>query len=394
MNSYREITETTFSDVAACAVRLGFFPGIASRGSNSYSNGQIDPGTEEVIRRILSGNAQFIVPVTWSENAAVGLNVEKSITLTEAVGLGWNRLLQAATLEMDFYRGISRSSIEGPDFSLIDSYIHSVLRGTTIGSNGFLRQGYLVVCKEGISLVGLRTDWTPPSRNNTSVRFTEIECMTWDRRLIPPSSAQLFFEEVTYIPYSEIQNIAQQDVMRLDGFAALVGKHIPNYSSKKIYKAIMNDTRGKSGPGRRTPLHSLIDLADEFPDEVVRNFEDMTADVIAYGMNPVSGTGLSDGTVARNLFSWGLAANIVDSRNGAGFVVESIFNELDTALALIADLSNPTGQPQTPAKSVSSEEPSQPHDLAAQLQKLSELRTSGALSDEEFTSAKKKLLGI
>ena len=156
----------------------------------------------------------------------------------------------------------------------------------------------------------------------------------------------------------------------------------------------MNDTRGKNGPGRRTPLHQLIDLADEFPDEVVRNFEDMTADVIAFGMNPVAGTGLSDGIVARNLFSWGLAANIVDSRNGAGFVVESIFNELDTALALIADLSNSAGQSQTRAKLVSSEEPSQPHDLAAQLQKLSELRTSGALSEEEFTSAKKKLLGI
>jgi hypothetical protein len=96
--------------------------------------------------------------------------------------------------------------------------------------------------------------------------------------------------------------------------------------------------------------------------------------------------------VTRNLFSWGLAANIVDARNGAGFVVESIFNELDTALALIADLSNSAGQTQT--QSVSREEPSQPHDLAAQLQKLSELRTSGALSDEEFTSAKKKLLGI
>ena len=398
MNNYREITEATFTDVADCTDCLGFSQEIATRGSNSYSNGQLDPSQEEEIRRILSDNAQFIVPVTWSRNEAIGLNVEKSITLTEAIGLGWDILLQASSHEIANYRNHKTWRNE-PDWDLLDSYIHSSLRGTTISSDGFLRQGYLVVCKEGISIVALHTDWTPESelqrkQEGLNYQLYDLEeAMMAMHRMLPPSSAQYFVKEVTYIPYSEIQNLAQQDVMRLDGFAALMAtfsnnRYAPD-GSRKFRKAWLADTDREAG--HRTPLHKLIDLADEFPNEVVQLFE-VFEDRISYGLTPVSGTGLTDGVPTRNLFSWGLVANIVDARRGTGLVVESIFNELDTALALIADLSNSAGQTQSHLKSLSREETSPSTDLAVQLQKLSELHASGALTDEEFTNAKKRLL--
>jgi len=401
MNNYREITEATFIEVAYCIARLGFSQEIATRSSYSYSGCEEYPINEEYIRHIVSDNAQFIVPVTWSSHEAIGLNVEKSITWTEAIGLGWDTLLQVSSHEIANYRNHKTWRNE-PDWGLLDSYIHSSLRGTIVRSNGFFRQGYLVVCKGGISIVGHHTDWTPESelqrmQEGLNYQLYDLEeAMMEMYRMRPTSSAQYSLKEVTYIPYSEIQNIAQQDVLRLDGLAALMtffsDTNVPDVGlppNRKFKKAWLADTDRQAG--HRTPLHKLIDLADEFPNEVVWLFEYVIGQ-LAFGQMPVTGTGLTDGVPIRNLFSWGLVANIVDARRGTGLVVESIFNELDTALALIADLSNSAGQTQLHLESLSREETSPSPDLAVQLQKLSELHASGALTDEEFTNAKKRLL--
>ena len=74
-------------------------------------------------------------------------------------------------------------------------------------------------------------------------------------------------------------------------------------------------------------------------------------------------------------------------------MIESVFSELDIALALIEDL-RAAAPSKASAKSTTATNTAEApqFDIAAQLQKLAELHATGALTDEEFREAKIKLL--
>jgi hypothetical protein len=133
-----------------------------------------------------------------------------------------------------------------------------------------------------------------------------------------------------------------------------------------------------------------LEASLQFPELVVENFQKIIVEIVSFGLDQASGVPLQDGIPAQQLFSTSLAASIVDSKNGTSLMIESVFSELDIALALIEDL-RATAPSKASTKSTNTAEAPQ-FDIAAQLQKLAELHATGALTDEEFREAKMKLL--
>ncbi|MSV93463.1 MAG: hypothetical protein F2860_03265 [Actinobacteria bacterium] len=138
-------------------------------------------------------------------------------------------------------------------------------------------------------------------------------------------------------------------------------------------------------------LDRAVNTWGQFPDEI--DWYDSVMRSISSGWGRATGVPLKNGQYKKQLFTRGLAINFVDARNGIGFLVESVFSELDTALSLISELqeSNSGKETPKPTSQVTPPLPSQ-NDLPSQLQKLAELHSSGVLTQKEFQEAKQKLL--
>jgi hypothetical protein len=392
------LTDKDVKDVIEATTAAGFDQKLKGRESFSESRPAVQQSSEDTIRRVIQDNAQYIVPVTWSNAHTIGLPLLPKWNAKEAMRMGLEAILNASAQEVDQY-GEHPQKKSSP-WAAKDAYLHSGVRATAQQQNGFLHQGYLAVGISGISLVGINLNWSPEFQyqqdpNRYFYLRTKEDHVRWQRRQLPPADVSYEFFEVASIPYENIQEIKTAELLRIDGLSAFVSIHSAlsrkleeaGKDGKALYKAYMKSPY--QGPFRDLTFETSLKL----PNLVVTCFQDIILDVVSFGIDQASGVPLHEGIPAQQLFSKSLAASIVDSRNGTYFGIESVFGELDIALALIEDLRT-TASRQSSSKStkesVKAEVPQ--FDIAAQLQKLAELHAAGALTEEEFREAKMKLL--
>lgn len=272
---------------------------------------------------------------------------------------------------------------------------------------------------KGMSLVGVKPLWSYPKVDyemmaqrgaRMPVGLMQYECDRDESQTGQPTELSL----ISHIPYKDIRRISATDVLRVDGWASLLTSTLPRrryrcdeslwYATipikslgiKNSAKLAINIRSAKERESRGQwvePKAHLFDefcmLAEDFADRVNMNFDRLTALLVIDRGLVVAGTGSQDGAPRHVLFSKGLAATVQDGRNGMTFVLESIFDDIDSALSLISDLSkemspsfNPSVMDSTPYST----------DIATQLKELAKLHSSGALSDDEFQQAKSRLL--
>ena len=392
------LNDEDVKDVIKAATSAGFDQKLKKRESFSVSRPAVQQAFEDIIRRVIQDNAQYIVPVTWSDVSAIGLPLPPKWNAKEAVRLGLEAILDASVQEIEQYG--QHPHDKSYPWAAADAYLHSAVRASAEQQSGYLRQGYLAVGLAGISLVGIRLNWSPEFQfqKNPGQYFylrSKEDHVRWQRRELPPEDVSFEFFEVAYIPYENIQEMKSRELLRIDGLSAFVtatGSGIlrllesASKESKAFYKSYM-----KTRPKERRPFRPLaLEASLQFPELVIENFQKIIVEIVSFGLDQASGVPLQDGIPAQQLFSTSLAASIVDSKNGTSLMIESVFSELDIALALIEDL-RAAAPSKASAKSTNTAEAPQ-FDIAAQLQKLAELHATGALTDEEFREAKMKLL--
>lgn len=429
MSSNYDLTDEDVNDIINATAAAHFDFQLKNREAYYSQRPALSPPLEEYIRTILQDNAQYIAPVQWSDNSTIGIPLPSEWNYEEAFRVGLQVIFDAGAQEVQQYG--FKPEYWPPPWHAIDSYLHSAVRATALQQNGFLRQGYLAVCTKGISLVGISLNWSPELELQQNPKphgfFTGAQHFKrWHIRQLPPADAPYQFVEIAYIPYENIQAIKPLELLRIDGLSAFVAAIDNTYgqlhqilntyhTEHKAYAKSIDDRKEKlykdwKKQPRKTRTDTLpeyqylverpfrpvgLEVSVQFPEVAANSFMDTVDNIVNFGFSQASGVPREEeyDSAALQLFSKSLAATIVDSRNGTSLVVESVFSELDVALALIEDLrSTPPPQSSTNStKTVATAEVPQ-FDIAAQLQKLADLHAAGALTEEEFREAKMKLL--
>ncbi|CAB4624287.1 unannotated protein [freshwater metagenome] len=377
---------------------LGFDTTLTGRESGDLDH-HLSPGVEANIRRSLQDNAQFLVPVSWSLDSAIGLPLPSELTSLK----GKNAEMRQATTLMNvaitaiydaaMQQVVQYGERETPEaWEASSAYVNSAIKGTAQYPDLMLRQGYLAVCTNGVALVGLKVNWSAEfayeqmrdHMSSSSVRYFRnkrdiVEFMA--KAQMPLEGLDGSWVELAYISYAEIEQVKSSELFRFDGLAALLCFGLPGGKKSAYYREMR----------KLNFLDRAVNTWGQFPDEI--DWYDSVMRSISSGWGRATGVPLKNGQYKKQLFTRGLAINFVDARNGIGFLVESVFSELDTALSLISELqeSNSGKETPKPTSQVTPPLPSQ-NDLPSQLQKLAELHSSGVLTQKEFQEAKQKLL--
>jgi hypothetical protein len=393
------ISDDELSQLVKVAQSLGFGTSVAERDSLVIGQPAVVPEIEDEVRRSIQDNAQFIVPVTWSARDSIGLRLPDVGSVEETMKVGLLALIEASAQEVAQWGYDPKLGVM--PWAALDAYLHSAVRATAQHQDGMLRQGFLAACLNGVALIGLSSNWSPEwafeqERESLFYLRDRWDIVRWIRRKLPPPNVIFSFNEIAYIPYQQIQDVKVAELLRLDGLAAFIAGFEPG-NQPFGFGSREGKAWSKLSSARRevhTPFGKEVEAAAQFPEIVRGAFQKVNQEIVSYGVSQASGVPIRDGQAVQQLFSKGLSASFVDARNGTGFMVESVFSELDAAIALISDLRSQTSVG-TPSASqnqpVKSDAPTP--DLASQLQKIAELHASGLLTDEEFRDAKMKLLG-
>jgi hypothetical protein len=272
------------------------------------------------------------------------------------------------------------------------AYVDGTIRGTalqTYPDPSVRRQGWLMVGRKGIILVGLRTSLSPamsfqmanPHFSTRSPRQAHFSIATHVPNDV--DGCQLFVEE--FLQYTEIESVAQVELVRFDGLAAVL--YALHHAASRGAMATPTLTRGSDIVNFSEFIEGLVGVFKPmFRDE----FIPAVFDRIHYGPNVANGTGVtSDGSPNLTLFNSALGLAVQSAKNGRQFFVESPFQELDAALSLIES----EVQTATNAPKVANSAPTSPaSSLASELERLAALKQAGLLSDVEYSVAKNRLL--
>jgi hypothetical protein len=367
---------------------------VVPRSANQHSGGQLNPHQEQQIRSILPDYAEFIVPVFWSNNEFVGIPLDSNSSDVELIAIGEQMISQSAS-NQQFLR-----------------YLRSVVSGIALQTPGLRRQGYFVIGRKGISIVGAVSNFVPELTQSDLNVFRDPEhrqeLLYWQ---MPPDECGM--DVVVHIPYSDLGDIEALELCRFDGLAAFIsacswGSRVqpegifPNLYKKLIkrHEKIFFQNRKKNGfAGEhlvyRESVESMISLQNEDPFSVGQYFHEKFDYLLGYfterGLSLASGTGLAESGRRQCLLNAAIGVVVRDSRNGLKYFIESPFSELDLALSILPNAMNGVNEipePQTQHVSQSAPDTS----FAAEVRKLNELRAEGLLTDEEFAAAKSALL--
>jgi len=367
---------------------------VVPRIANQHPGGQLNPHQEQQIRSILPDYAEFIVPVFWSKTEFVGIPLDSNLSNVKLLAVGEQMISQSADSEQ------------------FDRYLRSVVSGIALQAPGLRRQGYFVIGRKGISIVGAVSNFVPELTQSELNVFRDPEhresLLYWR---MPPDECGI--DVVVHVPYSDVGDIEALELCRFDGLAAFISACswasrfdpqgiFPNLYKKLIkrHEKIYFQNRKKNGfHGShlvyREDVESMILLQNEDPFTVGQYFHEKLEYRLGYfterGLSLASGTGLTESGRRRCLLNAALGVVVRDSRNGLKYFIESPFSELDLALSILPNVMNRVDEtPESQTQQVSESAPDA--SFAAEVRKLNELRAEGLLTDEEFATAKSALL--
>ena len=364
---------------------------VVPRIANSHPAGKLSPQQEQTIRAVIPDNAEFIVPVFWSQSEFVGIPRDSTSSNIELTAVG-ERLIAS----------IGR-------YDAPDRYLRSVVSGVALQAEGVRRQGYFVIGRNGISIVGAFCDFVPRLTQADLSVFRDPESQTdvlyWR---LPPDGCGI--QLVTHIPFSEIDDVDTIELCRFDGLAAFlaatsnssrtirISERDVNKKLDKRQSKIEREIRKKELAGGLfwSRIETMIQLHSEDPEVVGRYFTySFQRALIAFselGLNVATGTGLVEPVTRRQcLLNSAIGVALRDSRNGLKYFLESPFSELDLALSILPNaMSGAEKTPEPPTHQISNSAPDD--SFTAEVRKLNELRKEGLLTDDEFIAAKSALL--
>ena len=371
---------------------LGVPTEVVPRVANSHPAGKLTPWQEQNIRAILPDNAEFIVPVFWSQSDFVGFPSDSNSSNVELIAVG---------------EGLIANPVhsEAPE-----RYLKSVVSGVALQAQGVRRQGYFVIGRKSISIVGAFCDFVPYLGPNDLYVYRDSQsqqnALFWQ---FPPNECAI--DLVANIPFSDLDGIDTFELCRFDGLAAFLAalnntsQTRARVSGRDYYKnlekrqdKISNDIRkNKHTNGMfHNRVETMIQLQSESPEDVSRYFSDRFQNALSafseLGLNLASGTGLVESMKRRQcLLNSAIGVALQDSRNGFKYFLESPFSELDLAVSILPNaMSSANEIPEPPTHQVSNSVPDD--SFTAEVRKLNDLRNEGLLTDDEFVAAKSALL--
>ena len=369
---------------------LGFRTDLVPRQPNNYRT--LDAEQNQMLRAVMSDYAEFIVPIFWSHTELVGLTDVGDVSSLDLLRRGHQEIVNAGLIEGE---SAPRPFWAKSDYMPYEewAYARNSLCGFSSQPNapGVRRQGYLVVGRQKVSVLGLHSDWEPsldqvPTRG-VSPKYLRDPHWQYQNlaHLLPPEYLVSVFV-VKEFGYGEIETIRPIELVRIDGLAALLAVDSKVYSESDWYK-----------PTPRRSIAKLLELpslvSSEELQEIIETEFSTACQNIEHGPNVASGTGNDvDEVPNKYLFTSALGLAIESSFDGTKIFVEAPFSEIDTALELITHQINSTRQESnTTAKQVAPA--GEKSDLAGELAKLASLHQSGILSDDEFAAAKAAVIG-
>lgn len=407
------ISDAQYRDFLKAARGFGFSQRLIPRGANSHQAGKPTFQQVENLLAVSPDFAEFIVPVFWSRQEFVGaIPKSKSDHLT-LLKQGYELISSAGVAEASRMpplvkgyeppvRRVGKKEIDRiflnmpPNHWEVDymgwAYVDGTIRGTALQTtpNAYVRrQGWLLVGRKGIVLMGLRTNLSPamafqmnyPDETLNNTRLTHIKIAT----NIPNDveGCELYVEE--FLKYEEIESISQVDLVRFDGLAALL------YMLNHIKWIGVIDTPPLTYGSDIINFSAFHQgLPGGYRKLVRDNYIPAVFERIQYGANVVSGTGVdADGYPNLTLFNSALGLAVQSAANGRRFFLESPFQELDAALSLIESEVDAATTISEVAETTGAAASSS---LASEIERLAALKQAGLLSDAEYSAAKSKLL--
>ena len=388
----QHVTDGDLKGLLQLCESLGFRTDLVPRQPNDYRT--LDAQQNQALRAVLSDYAEFIVPVFWSHTEFVGLTDVGDVSSLDLLRRGHQEIVNAGLIEG---QSAPRPSWAKSDYMPYEewAYARNSLSGFSTQANapGVRRQGYLVVGRQKVSVVGLHSDWEPS--------FDQVQ--TWGvppkllrdphwqyfqmSQLMPPEDLPMSIFVEKELGYGEIETIRPIELVRFDGLAAFLSLAELNLVTQNEWVE----------PSPRRSIAKLLKYADlyspeEDPEDIITAFC-YACQNIEHGMNVASGTGNNvDEEPNKFLFTSARGLAMESSVDGTKIFVEAPFSEIDAAWELITHQINSARQESnTSAKQVAPA--GEKSDLAGELAKLASLHQSGVLSDDEFAAAKAAVIG-
>lgn len=408
-----KVSDSEYRDFLNSSARLGFSQRLEPRTTNSHRLGRPTPQQVEDLLAVSPDFAEFIVPVFWSRKEFVGAIPRSTSDELTLVKQGHELISGAGVAEasrmppiakppaaLEYRRfGKSKASELQIPVGFYDpwnldymsrAYVDGTIRGTALQTSpkeNLRRQGWLLVGRTGIVLMGLRTNLTPAMAFSMTYPHQRFENPRHAHFVIAThvpndvEGCELYVEE--FLKYEEIESISQVELVRFDGLAALL--YMLHFAEAHCPTPPL--TRGSDIVNFSAFLEGLVGVHKKWlPDEFIPS----AFDRIQYGANVANGTGVdSNGYPKLFLFNSALGIAVQSAKTGRKFFLESPFQELDAAVSLIesqADAATPTPEIAETAGAAPSSS------LANELERLAGLKQAGLLTDAEYSAAKSKLL--
>ena len=438
----RAITIDQFAAVGEVAQSLGFDCNFQSRTANVRHEWLDDPRFDTTIRELLPDFFEYLIPIEFTIDGPVGFPISELSSVPDAIAKTYG-LMETARINFAQAVAADPNGAERYDYA----YLHGNIRGTSRLSDGSLRAGFLAVCREGVAVIGLQTQWEPRGRQNPHVMMTEISLASVLEDLMPEGTTCFPFLR-TYIRFDEIEDIRTSEMCRVDGLVALLyalnprpnvidwmktqfgenSQFIQEFAD--VFMEVSGEYRpeGTGGFLRRPPnsserlkryclwddvnswpssLENFLTIAHRFTSDVdslrafARTFYDNTVfNYIFNGLPSSAGPGFAEnGGYRAALFNSSLVLTVQSKQTGLTWAVQSSFNEIDAAVDLLKHMCEESrnNRSSTTFAGDSSQvqstfEQNSQLDLVDQIERLVALHERGLLTDEEFLSAKRRLI--
>ena len=398
-----------------------------------------------MLREVLPDFLEYVIPVQFLIDGPVGFPVSELTSVPDAIAKTYG-LMETARINFAQAVATNGNGAGRHDYA----YLHGNLRGTSRLSDGSLRAGFLAVCREGVAVIGLQNQWEPQSKLNYFGRgpVREENLGLALEALMPEGTLCSPFVR-TYVRLDEIEDIRTSEMCRVDGLVALLYVLNPrpyaiNWMKTQFgeegqfiqeFADVFVEISGEYGPERNvsrfverdpspsarlksfqlwdevnslpSPIENFLTIAQRFSSNVEslgafahRLYDNAVFHYILNGLPSSGGPGFTEnGGFRAALFSSSLVLTIQSKQAGLTWAVQSSFNEIDTAVDLLKHMCESSRNNRSSTTFTGDSSQAQPTfeqntqlDLVDQIERLVALHERGLLTDEEFLSAKRRLI--
>ena len=439
----RVITIDQFAAVGEAAQGLGFDCNFQSRTANVRHEWLDDPRFDATIREMLPDFLEYVIPVEFVIDGPVGFPASELTSVPHAIAKTYE-LMETARINFAQAVATNGNGAGRHDYA----YLHGNLRGTSRLSDGSLRTGFLAVCREGVAVIGLQTQWEPQSETNQyGYRLTNHLGLALEE-LMPDGTISFPFVR-TYVRFDEIEDVRTSEMCRVDGLVALLYVLNPrpyavNWMKMQVsenseviqeFADVFMEVSGEYEPERNekrflerdrapserlksfqlwnevnslpSPIENFLTIAQRFSSNLDslgafahQLYDNAVLHYIFNGLPSSGGPGFAeDGGYRAALFTSSLVLTIQSKQTGLTWAVQSSFNEIDAAIDLLKHMCESSRNNHSSTNFVgdssqvqSTVEQNTQLDLVDQIERLVALHERGLLTEEEFLSAKRRLI--